>query len=197
MLRLQRSGCHNINLVTPSHVVPQILSAIEKGVEKGLEIPIIYNSSGYDSVDTLRLLDGVIDIYMPDFKFWEPRVAAMTCNAEDYPEIARNAILEMHRQVGDFETDPEGIARRGLLVRHLVLPGGLSGTREVVRFIAERVSPDTYVNVMSQYRPCGRAHEIPALSVPISEAEYKSALAEAREAGLTRIDPLRRVFRVY
>jgi putative pyruvate formate lyase activating enzyme len=190
MIRLQRAGCHNINFVTPSHVVPQILSAVEKGVEMGLDVPLIYNSSGYDSVDALRLLDGIIDIYMPDFKFWEADVAEMTCSAGDYPETARNAILEMYRQVGDFKIDSGGIARSGLLVRHLVLPGGLSGTREIVRFIAERVSPETYVNIMSQYRPCGRASEIPALSVALSDAEYKSAVAEAREAGLTRIDPL-------
>lgn len=195
MLSLQKQGCHNINFVTPSHVVPQILSALVLAVPQGLSLPLVYNSSGYDRPETLKLLEGVIDIYMPDFKFWDSEIAARCCNAPDYPEVARQAVREMHRQVGDLVTDAEGIARRGLLVRHLVLPKNLAGTRQVMRFIAREVSPHTYVNVMSQYRPCGRADEVPGLEAAISPAEYRQALQEATEAGITRLDRPRNVFR--
>lgn len=188
MLSLQDQGCHNINLVTPSHVVPQILSALEIAARKGLHIPIIYNSGGYDDIDTVKLLDGVIDIYMPDFKFWDPKIAEITCNAPDYPEIAKKALREMHRQVGDLIIDSTGIARRGLLVRHLVLPDDLAGTRDIVKFIRRTLSPDTYVNIMSQYRPCGRAHETPGLDRALSVQEYRQALQMARDEGLTRLD---------
>ena len=188
MIELQDQGCHNINFVTPSHVVPQILSALEIAVNKGLSIPLVYNSSGYDSVKTLRLLEGVIDIYMPDFKFWNPAIAERTCNAHDYPEVARNAIKEMHRQVGDLVIDEIGIARRGLLIRHLVLPEGLAGTKDVMRFIANEVSPDTYVNIMFQYRPCGDAYEIKELSQSPSREDFKMALKAAEDEGITRLD---------
>jgi putative pyruvate formate lyase activating enzyme len=188
MLALQRQGCHNINFVTPSHVVPQILAALELAVPAGLKVPLVYNSSGYDRVETLRLLDGVIDIYMPDFKFWDPEVGRKACSAPDYPEAARNALLEMHRQVGDLELDERGIARQGLLVRHLVLPGGLAGTRQVMRFIAQEISPLTYVNVMSQYRRCGRADKVPGLEVALSADEYRQAVRETIAEGITRLD---------
>jgi putative pyruvate formate lyase activating enzyme len=191
MLALQQQGCHNINFVTPSHVVPQILAALELAIPGGLHLPLVYNSGGYDRLETLKLLDGVIDIYMPDFKFWDPEVAQKACDAADYPDVARQAILEMHRQVGDLELDESGVARSGLLLRHLVLPGGMAGTREVMRFIAREVSPRTYVNVMFQFRPCGRAGEIPGLATAVSVVECRQALREAREEGITRLDPRR------
>jgi putative pyruvate formate lyase activating enzyme len=194
MLHLQKAGCHNINFVTPSHVVPQILSAIEIAVEKGLSVPLVYNTGGYDRVETLKLLEGIIDIYMPDFKFWDPEIAKTLSNAKDYPEVARKALIEMHRQVGDLIIDESGIARRGLLVRHLVLPHGLAGTREVMRFIANKISSNTYVNIMSQYRPCGRASEIKELSDYLSQKDYKTALQEAREEGVSRLDSRKRRF---
>jgi putative pyruvate formate lyase activating enzyme len=193
MLRLQAEGCHNINFVTPSHVVPQILSALEIAVEEGLSVPLVYNSSGYDRVETLKLLEGVFDIYMPDFKFWKPEVSRAACRAPDYPEVARAALREMHRQVGDLELDDSGLAVRGLLIRHLVLPGGLASTREVMRFIARELSPDSYVNIMPQYRPCGRANEVPGLSASLSVEDYEQALLAAQEEGVTRLDSRRRV----
>jgi putative pyruvate formate lyase activating enzyme len=197
MLVLQDRGCHNINFVTPSHVVPQILSAIDIAVDQGLCVPLIYNTGGYDSLDTLKLLDGVIDIYMPDFKFWDPAIAEKTCKAADYPEAARLAVFEMHRQVGDFVTDDAGIARRGLLVRHLVLPAGLAGTRDIMRFIATNISKNTYVNIMPQYRPCGRAGEVKELSAALSTDGFKEALLAAEEEGITRLDQRRRVFALW
>ena len=194
MLHLQNIGCHNINFVTPSHVVAQILSALEVAVENGLSIPLVYNTGGYDKVETLQLLDGVFDIYMPDFKFWDSDTAEKTCNAKDYPEIAQKAFLEMHRQVGDLVIDDSGIAQRGLLVRHLVLPKELAGTRDVMWFLAEQISPNTYVNVMSQYRPCGKAAEIKDLTRSISDKEYQQAIEAAKEEGINRLDQPRRAF---
>jgi putative pyruvate formate lyase activating enzyme len=196
MLKLQKAGCHNINFVTPSHVVPQILSALEISVKDGLSVPLVYNTSGYDRVDTLKLLEGIIDIYMPDFKFWDPAVAEMTCNAEDYPAVARQALLEMHRQCGDLVLDEAGIARRGLLIRHLVLPHDLAGTREIMHFIARKISRNSYVNMMSQYRPCGRAAEIKALAASLSQREFRQALQAARDEGIMRLDKPRRVFMI-
>jgi putative pyruvate formate lyase activating enzyme len=194
MLRLQAAGCHNINFVTPSHVVPQILVAVGIAAAGGLSVPLVYNSSGYDSVETLKLLDGVVDIYMPDFKFWDSEIAASACEAPDYPEVAREALIEMHRQVGDLVIDDGGLAVRGLLVRHLVLPGGLAGTRNVMRFLAQNLSAETYVNVMAQYRPCGRAGEIEELAVPVSDTEFQEALQMAESEGISRLDTPRRVF---
>ena len=188
MLELQAMGCHNINLVSPSHVVPQILSALAHAVPEGLSIPLVYNSGGYDRVETLNLLEGVVDIYMPDFKFWDAEVAAKACDADDYPEIAQQALLEMHRQVGDLETDQRGVATRGLLIRHLVLPGGLAGTRPIMRFISRRISKNSYVNIMSQYRPCGHASEIEELSAPLPVSEFKSAVEMAFDEGIRRLD---------
>jgi putative pyruvate formate lyase activating enzyme len=196
MLTLQKGGCHNINFVTPSHVVPQILSALNIAIDKGLNIPLVYNSSGYDSVRTLKILDGVFDIYMPDFKFWDPKIADITCNAPDYPEIARSALTEMHRQVGDLILDKNGIAQRGLLIRHLVLPNNLAGTREIMNFIANRISKNSYVNIMAQYRPCGNASEIKELCCHLDENDFKEALRIAEEEGITRLDIPRRVFRL-
>ena len=197
MLNLQAAGCHNINFVTPSHVVPQILSALVIAAENGLEVPLVYNSSGYDSVDTLKILDGVIDIYMPDFKFWDSTIAEQTCRAPDYPEAARRAIVEMHRQVGDLVIGTDGVASGGLLVRHLVLPQELAGTSQVMTFIAEQVSSNTYVNIMNQYRPCGRAAEVEAMDRPVTRKEYIDAVTEARAAGITRLDRHRRTFMTF
>jgi len=190
MLILQNNGCHNINFVTPTHVVPQILSALDMAIEGGLRIPLVYNSSGYDKVETLKLLEGVVDIYMPDFKFWDPAVAGQTCNAPDYPEVAANAVVEMHRQVGDLQLDENGIATRGVLVRHLVMPAGLAGTGEVMSFIAKQVSRNTYVNIMDQYRPCGKALQTKGLERPVSGAEFNQAVQEAKDAGITRFAAL-------
>jgi putative pyruvate formate lyase activating enzyme len=187
MLGLQDKGCHNINFVTPTHVVPQILEALVRAAADGLRLPLVYNSGGYDCVETLRLLDGVIDIYMPDFKFWDPAASKQLANAENYAEIARSAIKEMHRQTGDLVLDERGIARRGLLVRHLVMPNGLAGTREVMHFLAREISPNTYVNIMAQYHPSGHAGRCSSINRRITSAEYDEALGIAREAGL-RLD---------
>ncbi len=198
MLNLQQAGCHNINLVTPSHVVPQILSAVFLAAQRGLTVPLVYNCGGYDGIETLGLLDGIVDIYMPDFKFWDKKVAGETCDAPDYPEVARRALIEMHRQVGDLCIDEDsGLAFKGLLVRHLVLPGGLAGTKKVMAFLANSLSRSTYVNVMSQYRPCGRARDMPALAVALSPVEYDRAVQEAKVAGITRLDNPRRVFQIW
>jgi len=188
MLELQQQGCHNINFVTPSHVVPQILSAVEIAVPQGLHVPLVFNTGGYDRVATLKLLEGVFDIYMPDFKFWDPQIAEAACQAADYPEVTCRALLEMHRQVGDLDLDSDGLAKRGLLIRHLVLPGGLAGTREIMRFIARRISPGSYVNIMSQYRPCGRASQVQGLDAHLSVKDYQMAVEAAKEAGITRLD---------
>ena len=197
MLALQANGCHNINFVTPTHVVPQILSALEKAIEKGLHVPLVYNSGGYDRVTTLKLLAGVFDIYMPDFKFWSAEVAQQTCDAPDYPQVACSALQEMHRQVGDLSVDTFGIAEQGLLVRHLVLPGAWSGTRDVMRFIANQISAHTYVNIMAQYRPCGRAAENKVLAQSLSTDEYRAAVQAANKEGITRLDRPRPVFRLW
>ncbi len=189
MLLLSEQGCHNINIVTPTHVVPQMLEALAIAAEAGLAIPLVYNSSGYDRLETLRLLEGVVDIYMPDFKFWDGKWAARFCNAPDYPERARVALREMHRQVGDLVVEGRrGIARRGLLVRHLVMPGGISGTRQVAEFIAREISPYTYVNVMDQYRPCGDAVQDETINRRLTSEEFRNAMDMARKAGLERLD---------
>ena len=186
MLALQERGCHNINFVTPTHVVPQILAAVEKAAQKGLNLPLVYNSSGYDRTDTLRLLGNIIDIYMPDFKFWDKKAAEMTCSAPDYPEVARAALSEMHQQVGDLVIGKDGLAKRGLIVRHLVMPHDVAGTRQIMRFIAKSISPNTYVNVMSQYHPAGHAWKIPELASPLSASDYRKAVDAAREEGILR-----------
>ena len=187
MLDPQRQGCHNINFVTPTHVVPQILEALLIAVEKGLRIPLVYNTGGYDSVETLKLLDGIIDIYMPDIKYSSSDIAKRLSKAGDYPDIARAAILEMHRQVGDLDMDKRGIAFKGLLVRHLVLPEGLAGTREAMRFLAREVSRNTYINIMDQYQPYYKAKDHPLINRRITSEEYQEALKIAQEEGLHRI----------
>ncbi len=188
MVGLADSGCHNINFVTPTHVIPQILEALPIAIEQGLHVPLVYNCGGYDSVETLKLLDGVFDIYMPDFKFWEERWADLFCEAPDYGPVARAALKEMQRQVGELMTNKSGITERGLLVRHLVMPNGVAGTKDVMTFLAQELSPRTYVNVMSQYRPCYIAASDPKLKRRISRSEHEQALEWAREAGLTRLD---------
>lgn len=187
MLRLQELGCHNINFVTPSHVVPQILEALPQAIEGGLRLPLVYNTGGYDSLETLALLDGVIDIYMPDIKFTDPEVTQRLAHAPDYWDVCRAAVREMHRQVGDLVLDDHGLAVRGLLVRHLVMPGGLAGTREAMRFLAREVSPNTFVNIMAQYRPEGRAWEIDGIARRCTVEEYREALAIAKEEGIHRL----------
>lgn len=188
MLSLQSKGCHNINLVSPTHVVPQILEALEIAVKSGLRLPLVYNSGGYDSVETLRLLDGIVDIYMPDMKYSDEKTAEKLSGVKNYPAINKAAVKEMHHQVGDLQIDEDGIAQRGLLVRHLVLPHGLAGTRGVVDFLANEVSSDTYVNIMAQYHPCYEAFQFPSLSRRTSAVEFREAVALARQAGLNRLD---------
>lgn len=188
MMSLQKQGCSNINLVTPSHVVPQILGALVLAVERGLTLPLVYNTSGYDCVETLNLLAGVVDIYLPDFKFWEQESGRIYANAADYPEQARAAIREMHRQVGDLVIDGEGLARRGLLVRHLVMPGGADEVGEIMRFLATEISSATYVNLMDQYRPCGRVEGFSHLNQSLAHEEYREAVRLAKQVGLTRFD---------
>jgi putative pyruvate formate lyase activating enzyme len=188
MLALQRAGCHNINFVTPSHVVPQILEALPFAIDGGLRVPLVYNTGGYDRLETLRLLDGVVDIYMPDVKFMDPQAAQRLCGAPDYPQRVREAVQEMHRQVGDLAVDNRGVALRGLLVRHLVMPHDLAQTRRVMAFLAREISTETYVNVMDQYRPCGEAHGQPDLSRRITPQEYGDAVQAATAQGLRRLD---------
>lgn len=189
MLALQIRGCHNVNFVTPEHVVPQLLEALLIAVERGLRLPIVYNTSGYDSMRSLELLDGVVDVYMPDFKYWDPARAKRHLKAEDYPEVARRTIREMHRQVGPLAFDRDGLAVRGVLVRHLVMPGAPEDAREIFHFLAA-VSPDTYVNVMEQYRPAGAVEEgrYPELDREPADAEVIGARRLALEVGLWRVD---------
>jgi len=191
MLELQQAGCHNINFVSPSHVVAQILAAILIAAQAGLRLPIVYNTGGYDSLVALQLLDGVIDIYMPDCKYADEPTARKYSKVANYPAINQAAVKEMHRQVGDLVLDENGVALRGLLIRHLVMPNGLAGTAEVARFLAEEVSPDTYFNLMAQYRPCHKAHEYPALSRPPTHQEMVEAHQAAEAAGLRRFDQRR------
>jgi len=193
MFTLQAKGCHNINLVSPTHVVPQILEAVEIAAKMGLHLPLIYNSGGYDSVETLKILDGIIDIYMPDMKYSDEKTAREFSGVADYPSINRLAVEEMHRQVGDLQVNEEGIATRGLLVRHLVLPNNLSGTREIVHFLTREISQNTYLNVMAQYHPCYEALQIPQLARGIFRHEFLEAAQLAHEAGLNRLDRARPV----
>jgi putative pyruvate formate lyase activating enzyme len=198
MLELQQAGCHNINFVSPSHVVAEILEALVIAAEGGLSIPLVYNTGGYDSPEALELLDGVIDIYMPDMKYSDRYIARRYSKIGNYPEVNRAAVKEMHRQVGDLVVDANGIAhdangiaQRGLLVRHLILPHNLAGTSDIVRFLAEEVSVDTYLNLMDQYRPAYKIHGDPQLNRPLKAEEYQEALELARSAGLRRLDQRR------
>jgi putative pyruvate formate lyase activating enzyme len=188
MLALQRDGCHNINLVTPSHVVAQILAAVLIAAGRGLRLPLVYNTGGYDSPEALALLDGVIDIYLPDLKYGDSERAHRYSRVRNYWEVNRAAVVEMHRQVGDLVIGPDGIARRGLLVRHLVLPGDLANSDNVLAFVAREISRNTYVNVMRQYSPCYRAWDYPPLDRPITAEEYHQALTAAARHGLHRLD---------
>ena len=184
-MRLQALGCHNINFVSPSIYVPQILAALPYAVAGGLHLPLVYNSGGYDSLEALRLLDGIFDIYMPDIKYADEEFARKYSLVKDYYPVARAALKEMHRQVGDLVTE-DGVAVRGLIIRHLVLPQGLAGTAEVMRFVAQELSLHSYVNVMAQYRPENKAYNYPELSRRLSVEEYQEALELARAQGLYR-----------
>jgi putative pyruvate formate lyase activating enzyme len=188
MLRLQDEGCLNINLVSPSHVVAQILEALVIAAERGLRLPLVYNSGGYDSPEALALLDGVIDIYMPDVKYGDSDVARKYSKVRDYVEANDAALKEMHRQVGDLLLDDDGLAVRGLLVRHLVLPSDIAGSDRVLRFLAEEISTDTYLNIMAQYRPCYRAGEKPELDRRPTRQEVAQVFELARRYGLHRLD---------
>ncbi len=187
MLQLQAQGCHNINFVTPTHVVPQILAALKRAAADGLSVPLVYNSGGYDMPAELKLLEGIVDIYLPDMKYADEETARTCSGIDGYPQVNRAAILEMYHQVGILEMDEEGVAYRGLLIRHLVLPNNLSGTTEVLRFIAGQLSPKTYVSLMSQYFPAYRAAEHPALSRRLTEEEYSQAVSAARNFGLENV----------
>jgi putative pyruvate formate lyase activating enzyme len=191
MLALQAAGCHNLNLVSPSHVVAEILAALEIAAAQGLHLPLVYNTGGFDSPEALALLDGIVDIYMPDMKYADRLTARTLSRVGNYPEVNRAAVHEMHRQVGDLQLDEDGLAKRGLLVRHLVLPGNLAGTAEVVRFLAEEISPETYLNLMAQYRPAYRARQHAPLDRSLTPTEYAAALDLARRAGLKRLDSRR------
>lgn len=195
-LELQAVGCHNINFVTPEHVAPQVVEAIAAAIPRGLRIPIVYNTSAYDSLASLELMDGLVDIYMPDFKFWHRESARVLCKAKDYPEVARAAVREMHRQVGDLRFSRDGIARRGLLVRHLVMPGQAEETKAIMEWLADEISTDTFVNIMGQYRPQYQVGEIARDGKPRYQAidraptrgEMAAAYQAGRDAGLTRLD---------
>jgi len=186
-LDLQARGCHNINLVSPSHVVAQILEALEIAADEGLRLPLVYNSGGYDSLETLRLLDGVVDIYMPDMKYGDSETGRRLSGIADYREVNQAAVREMHRQAGDLRLDAQGLAYRGLLVRHLILPGNLAGTETVLRFLVEEISPFTCLNLMDQYRPCFEASHHPPLDRPLERAEYREMHELARRIGLQRV----------
>lgn len=188
MLELQARGCHNINLVSPSHVVAQIIAAVTIAAEQGLSLPLVYNTGGYDSPEALALLDGIIDIYMPDMKYADSELARRYSKVRNYVEVNQKAVKEMHRQVGDLVLNEQGIAQRGLLIRHLVLPNNIAGTEQVLQFIAEEISPDTYLNLMDQYHPCYRADEHPPLHRIITTNEYATALELAQRYHLQRLD---------
>ncbi|MGI5902302.1 MAG: radical SAM protein [Desulfitobacteriia bacterium] len=190
MLRIQNMGCHNLNLVSPTHVVPNIVAALRLAVQEGLKIPIVYNTGGYDSLETVKMLDEIVDIYMPDMKYGEPEPAREYSQAESYPYVNFEAVQEMHRQVGDLVLDESGLALHGLLVRHLVLPENMAGTKKVMDFIARKISRNTYVNIMAQYRPCYQAEEHPVLGRKIKKSEYLEAVKIAKDAGLTRVQEL-------
>jgi len=193
MLELQARGCHNINFVSPSHVVPQIMAAVLVAAQAGLEIPLVYNTGGYDSLAMLKLLDGIIDIYMPDMKYAHAEVARRYSKIRNYPQVNQAAMREMHRQVGDLQLNVRGIAKRGLLVRHLVLPNNLAGTEQIVHFLADEISTNTYLNIMDQYRPAYKAHNYPEINRSISSEEFQSAVQLALDAGINRLDQRRSV----
>ena len=192
MIILQEKGCHNINLVTPEHVVPQILEAIPFAIEMGLNLPIVYNTSSYDSIESLKLMEGIVDIYMPDFKFFTPKLAKFYLTAEDYPKVAMAAIKEMHSQVGELKFDENGLALRGVLLRHLVMPGFLNETKKIMKWVANEISKDTYVNLMDQYYPAGMVLKQPEkykkIARRITREEFNKAVEIARRFGLHRFE---------
>ena len=188
MLELQDRGCHNINFVSPSHMVAQLLAGVAVAAKRGLRLPLVFNSGGFDSPEGLELLDGVIDIYMPDMKYGDSKTGRQYSHVQGYARVNRQAVKEMHRQVGDLVLDEDGVAVRGLLVRHLVLPGGLANTGRILRFIAEEISTETYVNIMDQYHPAFRARQHPPLDRGLERAEYERALALARKYKIHRLD---------
>jgi putative pyruvate formate lyase activating enzyme len=193
MLDMQHAGCHNINLVSPSHVIPQILAALPIAAQSGLHLPLVYNTGGFDSMTGLKLLEGVIDIYMPDMKYTSQQIGRVYSKTPRYPQVNQAAVKEMHRQVGDLQISPDGLAERGLLVRHLVLPNGLAGTTEVLQFIREEISPNTYLNLMDQYRPEHNVetwpHRFSKLARRITRQEYEAVVETANALGLTQLDP--------
>ena len=186
MLELQSRGCNNVNWVSPTHFVPQLLESLAIAIERGLEVPIVYNTGGYDKPETLKFLEGVVDIYMPDMKYSRNEAGRRYSGVPDYWEVNKQAVKEMHRQVGDLEVDGSGVARRGLLIRHLVLPETVAGTEEVLEFIGDEISRNSYVNVMDQYRPCWDAYKFEELERPITGEEYRRAVDTARQLGLDR-----------
>jgi len=186
MVRLQEMGCHNINFVTPTHYTPQIVASLPEAIEMGLRLPIVYNCSGYESLEVVRLLEGVVDIYLPDAKYLDSNRSKQFSNAPDYPGVLKEILKEMHRQVGDLTVDSKGIAERGLLIRHLVMPHGVASSEAVLRFIAEEISVHSYVNVMDQYRPEYRAHECPEINRRITQKEYLEATQWAKRYQLYR-----------
>ena len=188
MLELQTYGCHNINLVSPTHVVPQILAAVLLAAQAGLTLPLVYNTGGYDSLEALALLDGIVDIYMPDMKYANAQIALHYSKIRRYPEVNQVAVREMHRQVGDLVIDERGLAQRGLLIRHLILPNGLAGTEDTMHFLANEISKNTYVNIMDQYRPAYQAQRYPRLNRRITREEYVSAVETAYQSGLFRLN---------
>ncbi|UCC69542.1 MAG: radical SAM protein [Armatimonadota bacterium] len=190
MLTLQQRGCHNINWVTPTHQAPMLVDATHIALGRGLRLPIVYNCGGYESLEALRLLDGIVDIYMPDAKYGDDEAGRQLSGVQDYWTRCREALTEMHRQVGDLQVDADGIAQRGLLVRHLVLPEDMAGTGPIMEFLAS-LSRNTYINVMAQYRPQYRAHEVPAINRPITSTEFRRAVQAALDAGLSRLDQRR------
>jgi len=189
MLDLQRIGCHNINIVTPTHVMPNILAAVQIACRKGLRLPLFYNTSGYERVEILKILDGIVDIYKPDMKYMDGELAEKySAGARDYPEATKKAILEMHRQVGVLTSDENGFALRGLLIRHLVMPNRIAGTEKFVRWVAENLPKNTYVNIMAQYRVEYKAYEYPELARGITVQEFVEAMEWAQKAGLINLD---------
>lgn len=189
MLSLQNRGCHNINVVTPTHYLPHILLALDQAAERGLQLPLVYNTSGYEKLEMIKKLDGIVDIYLPDFKYAEPAMAEKySSGADDYPQLAKKALLEMHRQVGVAKPNKKGIMEQGLMIRHLVMPNNVSGTEKIIDWIAESLPKETYLNIMSQYRPVYKAHNYPEISRSLTRREYARVVKYARNAGLTNLE---------
>ncbi len=188
MLELKNSGCHNINLVSPTHQIRQILEALEIAISRGLDLPIVYNTGSYEALETLKALEGIVDIYLADFKVWDEEVAAKILEARDYPEVAQAALKEMYRQVGNLVCDEKGLARKGLILRHLVLPGGIAGTKEIFEFVKKELSQEIYINLMGHYHPEGEAFKYPPLDRPLTREEFEEALRLVKAFGFTRLD---------